>query len=283
MSSFNANSQMYNVVTENELAEVLSHYSSEFIFSIVDNAMKARYNNVPIATIPNVVAAWEQNFKAIIETYGSDFAREVYTVRDETYREIIDCICKEFGFNFTIDDSIDLYSAAYHLYDLFVCNFMNSLTSFFANFIYKEKTMIYDSLGLADFKKNKDTSTIYGKKNYKDIKIAIINANIDLVVSEICKMDIPFHLVINHVCTNNEVKKFIISIVSSDDEFFTRVYSSMLNTDIRSDIITSIRFKLQEIAIAHDQIVSIDLIATNNAEDYNEEQSQQQNNETPTV
>lgn len=283
MSSFNANSQMYNVVTENELAEVLSHYSSEFIFSIVDNAMKARYNNVPIATIPNVVAAWEQNFKAIIETYGSDFAREVYTVRDETYREIIDCICKEFGLNFTIDDSIDLYSAAYHLYDLFVCNFMNSLTSFFANFIYKEKTMIYDSLGLADFKKNKDTSTIYGKKNYKDIKIAIINANIDLVVSEICRMDIPFHLVINHVCTNNEVKKFIISIVSSDDEFFARVYSSMLNTDIRSDIITSIRFKLQEIAIAHDQIVSIDLIATNNAEDYNEEQPQQQNNETPIV
>ena len=283
MSSFNANSQMYNVVTENELAEVLSHYSSEFIFSIVDNAMKARYNNVPIAAIPNVVAAWEQNFKAIIETYGSDFAREVYTVRDETYREIIDCICKEFGLNFTIDDSIDLYSAAYHLYDLFVCNFMNSLTSFFANFIYKEKTMLYDSLGLADFKKNKDTSTIYGKKNYKDIKIAIINANIDLVVSEICKMDIPFHLVINHVCTNNEVKKFIISIVSSDDEFFTRVYSSMLNTDIRSDIITSIRFKLQEIVIAHDQIVSIDLIATNNAEDYNEEQPQQQNDTTPTV
>lgn len=282
MSSFNANSQMYNVVTENELAEVLSHYSSEFIYSIVDNAMKARFNNVPIATIPNVVAAWEQNFKAIIETYGSDSAAEVFNVRNETYREIIDCICKEFGLNFTIDDSIDLYSASYHLYDLFVCNFMNSLTTFFANFIYKERTMLYDSLGLVDFKKNKDTSTIYGKKNYKDIKIAIINANIDFVISEICKMEIPFHLIINHVCNNNEVKKFIISIVSSDDEFFTRVYGTILNTDIRSDIITSIRFKLQEIAMAHDQIVSIDMIANNNAEDYTEEQKPVENTEEKT-
>ena len=97
MSGFNANSQMYNIVSENELAEVLSHYSSEFIFSIVDNAMKARYNNVPIATIPNVVGAWEQNFKAIIETYGSESSMEVLNVRNETYREIISCICREFG------------------------------------------------------------------------------------------------------------------------------------------------------------------------------------------
>lgn len=268
MSGFNANSQMYNIVTENELAEVLSHYSSEFIFSIVDNAMKARYNNVPIATIPNVVGAWEQNFKAIIETYGSESSMEVLNVRNETYREIISCICREFGLNFTIDDSVDVYSAAYHLYDLFVSGFMHSLTTFFASFIYKERSMIYDSLGLADFKKNKDTSTVYGKKNYKDIKIAIINANIDMVISEICRMDIPFHLIINHICTNNEVKKFIIQIVSSDDEFFVRTYASMLNTDIRPDIVTSIRFKLQEIAMAHDQIVSIDMVATNNAEDY---------------
>lgn len=268
--SLGANSQMYNIVTENELAEVLSHYNSEFIFSIVNNAMKARFNNVPIATIPNVVAAWEQNFKAIMETYGSESTQDVYAVRNETYREIIDCICKEFGLNFTIDDYVDLYSAAYHLYDLFVCNFMNTLTNFFANFIYKERSTLYDSLGLAELKKNKDTSTIYGKKNYKDIKIAIINANIDMVITEICKMEIPFHLVINHACQNNEVKKFIITIISSDDEFFNRVYGSILNTDIRSDIITSIRFKLQEISMAHDQIVSIDMMANNNAEDYAE-------------
>lgn len=272
MSSFNANSQMYNVVSENELAEVLSHYESEFVFSVVDNAMKARFNNVPIVSVPNVVAAWEQNFKAIIEIYGSDSAAEVFNVRNETYREIIDCICKEFGLEFTVDDDIDLYSAAYHLYDLFVCNFMNTLTTFFSNFIYKERTTLYDSLGLAELKKNKDTSTLYGKKNYKDIKIAVINANISFVISEICKMDIPFSLVINHACDNNEIKKFIISIITSDDEFFTRVYGSILESDIRSEIITSIRFKLQEIIMAHDQIVSMDTISNANNEELEDDQ-----------
>lgn len=270
MSSFNANSQLYNVVTENELAEVLSHYSSEFIFSIIDQGMKNRFNGVPIASIPNAVAAWEQNFKAIIEYYGETSKEEVIRVRDETYREIIDCICKEFNLNFTIDDSVDLYSAAYHLYDLFISNFSSSMTTFFANFIYKERSNLYDSLGLAEMKKNKDSSTLYGKKLYKDAKLAIINANIDIVIKEIVEMDIPFHLVINHIYGNTELKKYILSIVSSNDDFFRTAYVPILNSDIRPDVITAIRFKLQELALSHDQIVATD-ITTGSSENDNSE------------
>lgn len=254
MSSFNANSQAYNIATENELAIVLSHYSSEFIFSIVDEAMKSRFSTVPILSIPNVVGAWEQNFKAIITQYGSDSHEEVFRVRNETYLEIINAICKEFDLNFTIDDSIDIYSAAFHLYNLFVCNFIDNLTTFFANFIYKERAYIYESLGLADLKRSKDTSTIYGKKIYKDIKLSVINANIDMVISEVCKMDIPFYSIISTICGNNsELKKYYISIVSANTDFFNKSYVSVLNSDVRSDIITNIRFKIQEIAMMHDQ------------------------------
>ena len=48
MSSFNAtaNTQAYSVATENELSEVLSHYSSEFVFSVVDMAMKKRFDTL---------------------------------------------------------------------------------------------------------------------------------------------------------------------------------------------------------------------------------------------
>ena len=203
MSSFNANSQAFNVATENELAEVLSHYNSEFIFTVVDNAMKSRFLELPITSMPNVVGAWEQNFKAIIAQYGEGSTSEVFRVRNETYREIIGTICKEFGLNFTIDDSVDLYSAAFHLYNLFVCGFAENLTNFFANFIYKERSTIYESMELSELKKNKDSSTAYGKKIYKDIKLAIINANIDKVIAEICAMDFPFYsVIIIFLCIN---------------------------------------------------------------------------------
>ena len=255
MSSFNANSQAFNVATENELAEVLSHYSSEFIFSIVDKAMKSRYEGMPLASKPNVVDAWEQNFKAIIAQYGQGSTMEVYHVRNETYREIIDIICKEFGLNFTIDDSIDLYSAASHLYNLFVCGFMESMTAFFANYIYRERSSIYESLNLGEFKKNKDSSTIYSRKVFKDIKLAIINANIDMVISQICAMDFPFYSIIMTICgANSELSKYYINIVSANNDFFNKAYLSILNSDIRPEIITSIRFKLQELAMIHDQI-----------------------------
>ena len=257
MSSFTANMQNYNVVTENEVAVVLSHYNSDFVFSIVDNAMKRRFLEVPIIAVPNVVGAWEQNFKAIRAQYGAENNEEIMRVRNETYKEIIDDICGEFKLSFTIDDTVDLYSAAYHLYDLFVCKFIENMTTFFANYIYKERASIYDSLGLADKKKNKDSSTIYGKKIYKDIKLAVINANIDMVVSEICSMDIPFTSIISLIYGNNsELKRYIISIVSADSDFMDNVYVPVMNSFIRPDIITSIRFKLQEIAMAHDQAIN---------------------------
>lgn len=257
MSSFNANSQAFNITTENELAEVLSHYDSEFVFSIIDEALKSRFLTVPVVAMPNVVGAWEQNFKAIQNQYGSDSHSEVLRVRDETYREIIDIICKEFKLSFTVDDSVDVYSAAFHLYDLMVCNFTSNMISFFANFIYKERANLYESLGLSEMKKNKDSSTIYGKKIYKDIKLAVINANIDIIINQVSTMDIPFYSIIGTVCGNNsELKKYFLSIISAESDFFQNTYLPVLNSDIRPDIITGIRFKLQEIAIAHDQTIS---------------------------
>lgn len=257
MSSFNAsaNTQAFSVATENELSEVLSHYSSEFIYSILEKAMKSRFEGMPIVAMPNVVGAWEQNFKAIIAQYGEGSTSEVYRVRNETYKEIINTICKEFSLYFTIDDSVDLYSAAFHLYDLFVSRFTDNMTIFFANYIFKERAAIYDSLGLADLKKNKDSSTIYGKKVFKDIKLAIINANIDMVISQVASMDFPFYSIIMSIYgSNSEMAKYILTIVSADNEFFDRAYLRILNSDIRPEIITNIRFKLQELAKLNDQM-----------------------------
>lgn len=258
MSSFNANLQAYNVASETELAEVLSNYSSEFVYSVVDNAMKVRFQEVPLSTVPNVIAAWEANFKAIVSTYGDEAKAEVARVREETYHEIIKTICTEFGLNFTIDDNVDLYSAAYHLYDFFVSRFTDNLIDFFAYYIYKEKAALYDGLGLTELKKNKDTSTIYGKKIYKDTRLAIINANIDLVMTNVCGLDIPFHQIIGVICGNESaMTRYLLTIVSAGPEFFKNAFVSVVESDIKPDILTHIRLKLQRVAMEREQIVDV--------------------------
>ena len=262
MSSFNANinSQVFNVATENELAVVLSHYSSDFIFSIVTDAMKKRFEELPIVSLSNVVSAWEQNFKAIIARYGEGSTGEVYRVRNETYREIINIICREFSLNFTIDEDVDLYTAANILYDLFVCNFSNNMINFFGNYILKERASIYESVDVGDLKKSKDSSSAYGRKVFKDNKLGVINANIDMVISQVCAMDFPFYSVIMTIYgTNSNLSSYILSIVSANRDFFERTYIPILNSDIRPEIITGIRFKLQELAMANNQIEQTNL------------------------
>ena len=250
MSNF-ANSQLYNVNTENELAVVLSHYDSQFVLDIMNDHMRRRFKHIPNDFgMPNVVAAWEQNFKLIQYTYGDDSKQNVLKVRNDTYVEVIESICKEFGLNINDDENIDIYSAAYHLYNFFVCSFTDNLITFFSNFIYRERNAIYEAMGLADLKKNKDSSTIYGKRVYKDIKLAVINANIDRVVSEVPNMDIPFETILSIIYGPlSEIKNFLLFIVKVPEDFISSIYGPVLNSDIRADIITRIRFNLQELAM----------------------------------
>ena len=83
----------------------------------------------------------------------------------------------------------------------------------------------------------------------------IINANIDMVISQISAMDFPFHTVIMSIYgANSEMARYILSIVSADNDFFDRTYIRILNSDIRPEVITNIRFKLQELAKINDQM-----------------------------
>ena len=137
------------------------------------------------------------------------------------------------------------------------------MITFFANFIYKERSSLYDALNLSEMKKNKDGSTIYGKKIYKDVKLAVINANIDTVIKAVCDTDIPFHSIISLICGNNsELKTYFLSIVSANQDFMNTAYIPVLNSDIQAEIITGIRFKLQQIAISHDQAMTSSEIFT---------------------
>ncbi len=247
-----ANPYQFNIMSEAELGEILSHYETEYVLNVVELAIRSRFNPSSILPQPNVVNAWEQNFKQIMSTFdNAAYNEKVMAVRNETYREIITKICKEFSLNFTIDDSVDLYSSAYFLYDFFVANFNTYMVQFFYTHIFKERSNIYESLGLATYRKSKDSSTSYGKRLYKDIKLAVINANIDMVTSSISANDIPLDYIINLVMPKDKAN-YMNTLVSDAGDFFKNHYYAVLQCDNRPAIITDIRFGLHNIATSHE-------------------------------
>ena len=242
--------------TENELAIVLSHYDSRFVYDIVHDQIERNKQGGAenIFAPPNVVGAWEQNFKAIMDQYGAEGSVKIQEVRQETYREIIDIICQAFNLNFTVAD-IDIYSAAYNLYDFFVCKLQLNTTKFFSKYIYKERNSIYESMGLSELKKNKDSSTTYGKRMYKDIKLAVINANITKIIDNICRgMEFDFPSVIGTVIDDKNLSRYLTSIVSDKGNFFQQTMVPLIMNDF-AEFVTAIRLMIQELAISHDQII----------------------------
>ena len=118
------------------------------------------------------------------------------------------------------------------------------------------------------FDSNPESGLIYNAM-MEAVDYSLENDNTDLldaVIEEVCSMDIPFTTIIGIICgDNSELKRYILSIVSSNSDFFKSSYVAVINSSIRPEIITAIRFKIQEIAIAHDQTVSpsdIEVMAT---------------------
>ena len=57
------NDQIYNIVAEGEVAELLSQFSSAYIMDIIDNSIKNRFAYNPTVSNPNIVNSFEINFK----------------------------------------------------------------------------------------------------------------------------------------------------------------------------------------------------------------------------
>lgn len=245
MSQFISNFLTYNINTEGEVAKILSHFNSEFIFDVVRDNLAQRFNYSGIAA-PNIVSSFEQNFKAIKDNYQTDF-EQIESVRLATYKEIIDIICKEYNLTFVDDDSLDYYSAAYYLYDFLVSNFSSYMAYFFANFIYKERNSIYESLDLNSLKKNKDTSTLYAKKIYKDVKLAIITANIDFIIDNVCNYDISLYQILEFIYPDKNVVAYIGSIIVPINDFFKENYVSMINGPSRPIFLSNIKIEMHKI------------------------------------
>jgi len=236
----------YSLTSEKELAEMLSHYSSEFVISVVDENIKQCCNNITGLPIPNAVKGWELNFKSIIEDYGE--IEEVTRVREATYKEIIDRICINYNLNFTIED-VDLYAAAYNLYEFFISRLSENIINFFAVYIYNNRKELYSNLDISDAKKMKDLSGTYARQIIdNDEALVGVITNISAVVHNIMGMNVDFDTLLRTLLPNNyQLAYYLSSIVSPKDDKFFELFCNHLKDDCRPMLLTMIRFSLQRL------------------------------------
>lgn len=249
MSNANLNlSKDYSIVTERELSTILASFETSFVFAAIKDNLAMKYNDCFIGiTKPNTVTAFENTFNNLKEVYPMDHDN-ILAVRQQTYEEIIDILCSEYNLakGDCYDDIIDKYTLAYYMYDLLVSNFSNHITTFFANYIFREKDAIYNYFNLDQFKKNKDSSTIYGKKAYEDPKLAVISANLVNILQSMQAFDISLYDICSVVYPDPNIVNLFRYNISDLGDFYKQYYCEVLrNQSIVSLFYTSIRLELQ--------------------------------------
>ena len=243
------------ITYESELTEVLSNYNQDFIYSTVTESLNNRLRCYDIP-IPNLIASLEEQFKLNQEEYNNlpQFAE----VRQSVYEQVIILICDFYNFIFddTMNPVSDAHISSLYMYEFFISSFQKNITTFFINYIMKEKVNLFDTLELINRKKNKDTSTNYAKKNIKNPKLAIISANLDYIIDNICTtFDITFERYISLVYGNNTaITKHLLSVLTPQVDFFKTFIVPLFNPNapFRSILLTDIRLTIQQMITLED-------------------------------
>ena len=236
-----------NINADKALASVLSNFDSNYITHIVSDSLEMKFR--PYSNSLPGVYSIESTFNNLLNNIEEpDARRNILEVRENTYLEIIDIICKYYDIQFNPSEDTDLYSAVYWIYNFFVSDFTNTILNFYINYILKGKDGIYSYLNLEKNKKDKDSTTIYSKKVCgTDEKISIIHANIETVLDAISSFDIGFqNLVLYSIGNNEQLTSFLLSSIVDINDVFKYHFASLLQTQYRADIITCVKLGLQQ-------------------------------------
>lgn len=258
MTTFIGNS-VYDIVAENEMLSVLSHFDTDYIFNMIKDMSTKKYESCKY-TMPNVSEIYEQYFKMLKEqATSSEDMESISSVREKTYIEIINILCREHHLycNEHLEPE-NYYTMAYYLYDLLISQYRKHIVTFFSNFILKEKNNLYESLDLARFKKNKDSSTIYNKKIFKNSKLVVIASNLEYVINNICVFDLDFETILNTIYADKTIVNFLTSNVSPLGDFFKNTFTLAMKSSIRPIILTDIRLYISREVVEDD--VNINLL-----------------------
>lgn len=241
----------FNIVSSNEVASIICRFTPEMISDIVETNLETKYRSYS-PELANIVTSIEQNYK-MAQSGLPEFNSEIISQRYNIYLQIIQQVCEAHHLQFIGNDNEsiyqDIYTAAYTIYDFLVARYNLYLVNFVTNYINREKNTIYESLELAS--KRKEASP-YSKKIYKNYnsKLAIIHANLEFVIQNICAYDIDLELYTELACIpDREKARYINSLVIDNGDFFKRFCIPYIQNNF-GPITTQIKFSLQELATA---------------------------------
>lgn len=243
----NYSQQMLGSLTsEYEVAEVLAHFNSQYILDVIQDKINNKFNpNIVMGSAnPNIVLSFEDNFNRCKAIYPEDVPN-IESVRTETYMEIIDIIKDNYNIGFVYYEGIHPYTYAYYLYDFFVCNFANYIAKFFAQYIINNKDLLYTSLGLEAYRKQKDSTTSYAKKVYEDNKLAIISTNIVYVVNAMKSFDIQPKDIFSIIYGSVDIVDMLTASIQFPYDPFKQLFYSV-PPDYEPILFTNIRLYLQQ-------------------------------------
>lgn len=243
MTVLHRNANIYNMIAEGEVANLLSHFNSDHVMNVINRNIENRFNYNPIVPTPNLVDSFEMNFKDLIQNYPNDIDN-INQVRYEVYTEIINIICRAFNLQILPNNDLDAYIAAHNLYDVFVANFNKNAITFFSNYIYNNRGALYDALNFSQYKKEKDSSILYFKKVYDDSEIGVLVSKIKEVTYYISGFDIDMYSYISSCGITKEVCDYINSIVAPLSDIYKEQFCRTLQNP---NILTDIRLMIQEI------------------------------------
>lgn len=243
MYDLHRNSQFYTRVAEGEVANLLTHLNSNYVMDMINDNVNKRFVYNPVSKNINLVASFELYFKDVYQNYPSD-RDNIDQARDETYNEVIDILCKSFNLSRIPNDDMDAYTAALNLYDVFVANFSENIISFFANYIYNNRLALYESMDLAQYKRDKESSILYFKRAYNELEIGILLSKIKEVVYYISGFDIDLNYFLSNTDTPKVVSDYITSIVYPNTDIFKEQFCVCAN---QPGILSEIRLCVQRI------------------------------------
>lgn len=258
------NDQIYNMVAEGEVAELLSQFSNSYVVDVIDSNIRNRFAYNPTVSNPNIVNSYEINFKDMLNRFPSD-ADNIMSIRYETYLNIINKICSTFNLQY-VGNEPDGFILAYNLYDLLVSGYARNIINFFARYIYINRNELYNNIGLDRYKKNRDSSSNYIRKVYNDNVTAIIIARIKEVIYYISGFDIDLYTYLSYNYPK-DMCDFFYSNIQPLGNIFKDEFCRVLDNPT---LLTDIRIAIQKLMEA-DMIQQQQMMAQQQPEDNYEE------------
>lgn len=237
----------YDISSEYNITQLLEHFDSPFIMAVVNEKID-KLDFSAVLDEPNIVEAYEENFKSMLEDYPGD-SDNIKGIRIQVYTDIINTLCQRFGLQFNEDDdNIDRFTAAFYLYDFLVCNRCKYIVNFFTSYIVNNRDSLARSLDLEGYNKGRDSAAAYGKAMHTDPLYGAISANLMQVIGQITTFNISLLNIFQSVYVDTNVVTFLDNIVADTGNFFETYYCNVTQQpEIAPIVITNIRLNLQKV------------------------------------